>query len=134
MEHGEPPEVETAARLFQEIVYQNKGRLMAGIIVAGWDKYHKGRVYSVNLGGTLVREPFSIGGSGSGYIYGFCDKTFRPGMTRDECVTFVSNAISLAIARDGSSGGVIRMAVIDEKGVERLFIPGNKMPTQWELS
>jgi len=34
----------------------------------------------------------------------------------------------LAIARDGSSGGCIRLAVINEKGVERLFYPGDKVP------
>jgi 20S proteasome subunit beta 1 len=32
------------------------------------------------------------------------------------------------MARDGSSGGVIRMAVITESGVDRLFVPGNELP------
>lgn len=32
------------------------------------------------------------------------------------------------MSRDGSSGGVIRMAVITEKGVERLFVPGDQLP------
>jgi len=36
------------------------------------------------------------------------------------------------MSRDGSSGGVIRMAVITEDGVERLFVPGNDLPTFWE--
>jgi 20S proteasome subunit beta 1 len=36
------------------------------------------------------------------------------------------------MARDGSSGGVIRMAIITEDGVERLFVPGNELPTFWE--
>jgi 20S proteasome subunit beta 1 len=36
------------------------------------------------------------------------------------------------MARDGSSGGVIRMAVITEDGVERLFVPGNELPTFWD--
>lgn len=36
------------------------------------------------------------------------------------------------MSRDGSSGGTIRMAVITEEGVERLFIPGDKLPTFWE--
>jgi 20S proteasome subunit beta 1 len=35
------------------------------------------------------------------------------------------------MARDGSSGGVIRMCVITEEGVERLFIPGNELPKFW---
>lgn len=30
--------------------------------------------------------------------------------------------------RDGASGGTIRLAVIKEDGVERHFIPGDKLP------
>jgi 20S proteasome subunit beta 1 len=41
-------------------------------------------------------------------------------------------ALALAMSRDGSSGGVIRMAVIQDSGVERLFVPGDKLPRFWE--
>jgi 20S proteasome subunit beta 1 len=41
-------------------------------------------------------------------------------------------ALALAMSRDGSSGGVIRMCVITEDGVERLFVPGDQLPTFWE--
>lgn len=43
-----------------------------------------------------------------------------------------SAALSLAMARDGSSGGVIRMCVITEDGAERLFVPGDQLPKFWE--
>lgn len=33
------------------------------------------------------------------------------------------------MARDGSSGGCIRMCVIKQDGVQRHFIPGDKLPT-----
>ena len=39
------------------------------------------------------------------------------------------SALGLAIARDGSSGGVIRMAVITEKGVTRSVFTGSQIPT-----
>ena len=97
----------TAASLFQELCYNNKDNLMAGIIVAGWDKYKGGSVYNIPLGGSLHKQPFAIGGkavipahalitfslkgSGSTYIYGYCDSAFKEQMTRDECVTFVQN-------------------------------------------
>jgi 20S proteasome subunit beta 1 len=42
------------------------------------------------------------------------------------------SALSLAMSRDGSSGGVIRMAVITEEGVERMFVPGDELPTFWQ--
>ena len=41
-------------------------------------------------------------------------------------------ALALAMSRDGSSGGCIRMCVITEGGVERMFIPGNELPRFWE--
>jgi 20S proteasome subunit beta 1 len=36
------------------------------------------------------------------------------------------------MSRDGSSGGVIRLGVITESGVERLFVPGDQLPKFWE--
>jgi len=122
------PKVAVAAALFQDLCYQNKDRLLAGIIVAGWDKKSGGQVYSITLGGTMVRQQFAIGGSGSTYIYGLCDAEFKQGMTKQQCQAFVKKALSHAMARDGSSGGVIRMATIDETGVERVFVPGNQLP------
>ncbi|WFD36517.1 proteasome endopeptidase complex [Malassezia cuniculi] len=122
------PPTSVAASLFNELIYQNKDRLTAGIIVAGWDKQHGGRVYNVPLGGGIFQQPWAIGGSGSTFIYGYCDSTWRPGMTREETIEFVKNALSLAMRRDGSSGGTIRLADISEHGVERHFVPGDKLP------
>ncbi|KAJ1839227.1 Proteasome subunit beta type-1, partial [Coemansia sp. RSA 2703] len=57
--------------------------------------------------------------------------TFRPGMSKEECIEFVKNTVSLAMTRDGSSGGVVRLAVITKDGVERHIIPGNQLPEQY---
>ncbi|CAG8644761.1 18124_t:CDS:2, partial [Acaulospora morrowiae] len=131
-QNGEVPSVQTAAALFQEICYQNKSNLTAGIIVAGWDKYEGGSVINIPLGGSTHRQPFAIGGSGSSYIYGYCDSTYRKNMTKDEAIKFVRDAVALAMSRDGSSGGCIRQAIITKEGVERLFYPGNDLPVFWE--
>ncbi|KAJ3011400.1 Proteasome subunit beta type-1 [Thoreauomyces humboldtii] len=131
-QEGERPPVETAANLFRELCYTNKDGLSAGIIVAGWDKYKGPSVYTIPLGGSIHEQPFSIGGSGSTYIYGYCDANFRDDMTKEEAIKFTKNSIALAMSRDGSSGGVIRLAIIDESGVERIFVPGNQLPTFWE--
>lgn len=37
-------------------------------------------------------------------------------------------ALALAISRDGSSGGVIRIACIQESGVERFLFTGDEIP------
>jgi 20S proteasome subunit beta 1 len=128
MEYGQPPKVATAANLFQMLCYQNKNMLTAGIIVAGWDKEKGGQVFALPIGGALMEREYATGGSGSTYIYGFCDAFFKPGMTKQQCEEFVTKGLCHAMARDGSSGGIIRMAIIDESGVERKFIAGDKLP------
>lgn len=128
MQYGQPPKVESAANVFNQLCYHNKNALTAGIIVAGWDKQKGGQVFAIPVGGGLLPRPFAIGGSGSTYIYGFCDAYYRPGMNQQQCEEFVTKALCHAMARDGSSGGVIRTVRIDESGVERKMIAGNKLP------
>ena len=41
-------------------------------------------------------------------------------------------AISLAISRDGSSGGVIRTCTINENGMEKKYTPGDQLPQFWD--
>lgn len=45
---GEAPLVKTAASVFQELCYNYRDQLTAGIICAGWDKRNGGQVYSPN--------------------------------------------------------------------------------------
>ena len=47
------------------------------MIVAGWDKDTGGQVYGCPIGGTLVQENWTTDGSGSTYIWGYLDATFR---------------------------------------------------------
>lgn len=62
---------------------------MAGMICGGWDPYEGGQVYEIPLGGTMMPQKFALGGSGSSYIYGLVDSTYREGMSKEECKTFV---------------------------------------------
>ena len=55
------------------LAYRNKDRLSAGMIIGGWDKVLGPQIYGIPLGGSLTRVPFTVGGSGSAYIYGWCD-------------------------------------------------------------
>ncbi|RKF83569.1 Proteasome subunit beta type-1 [Golovinomyces cichoracearum] len=131
IQNGRPPTTQTAAAMFQELCYGNKDRLKAGLIIAGWDERHGGQVYSVPLGGSLHKQSYAIGGSGSTYIYGFCDTHWREGMNEEEAVNFVKAALQEAIKWDGSSGGVIRMVVLTSKGADRhLYLPDTNYLTR----
>merc|ERR1711997_267497 len=102
VEFGAPPNVHTAAHLFKNISYQYRDQLTAGIIVAGWDAEKGGQVYSVPIGGALVRQKASIGGSGSTFLYGFLDANYREDMTKDQTVELVKQCITLAVnTKDG---------------------------------
>ena len=69
----------------------------------------------------MEQPMWACNGSGSGYILGYIDEHYReesgqPIMTEIEAVEFVGNAIELAMDRDGSSGGVVRIYIIDKHG------------------
>lgn len=122
MQFDEDADVKTAANLLKTLTYENKDQLSAGLIVAGYDKQSKkGEVYSIPLGGSIHKQPYSIAGSGSTFIYGYCNKNFKENMTKEETINFMKHSLSQAIKWDGSSGGVIRMVILTENGLERLI-------------
>lgn len=118
---GEKPSTAIAANVFQELCYNNKDNLTAGIICAGYDKKNKGSVYSIPIGGLIHKQEYAIAGSGLTFVYGWCDENFKPQMEKEECIAFIKTALAEAIKWDGSSGGVIRMVILTEAGVERLI-------------
>lgn len=128
LELGEYPRVNAAASLMQLLCYTNKEQVLAGVIVAGWDRRLGGQVYQIPLGGTRLRTPYAIGGSGSAYIAAYAESAFRPNMTKDECLEFVKKCIGYAISLDGSSGGLIRLTAVTEDQVEEQVVTGDQLP------
>ncbi|KAK0598772.1 hypothetical protein LWI29_037866 [Acer saccharum] len=120
---GQPATVKVAANLVSKNMLQTGGL----IIVGGWDKYEGGKIYGVGrLGGSgtvVIEHPFAIGGSGSSYLYGFFDQAWKQGMTEQEAEQLIVKALSLAIARDGATGGIVRTVTINSQGVSRNFYP-----------
>ncbi|KAL0244375.1 hypothetical protein GEMRC1_008459 [Eukaryota sp. GEM-RC1] len=127
METGQPPSVHNAAHMARNICYEYKDHLSAALIVGGMDSTGPS-LYSIPLGGALVKQPIAIGGSGSSFIYGYVDANFREDMSEEEAIEFVKNSVSLAMTRDGSSGGIIRIAIITSDRTERLLFAGRDVP------
>ncbi|EDK44070.1 proteasome component PRE3 precursor [Lodderomyces elongisporus NRRL YB-4239] len=119
--YGKKPTTNIAANVFQEICYNNKDNLTAGIICAGYDDKYGGSVYSIPIGGSIHKQEYAIAGSGSTFIYGWCNENYKPNMEKQETVEFIQTALAEAIKWDGSSGGVIRMVILTKAGVERLI-------------
>ncbi|KAL6851237.1 Proteasome subunit beta type-1 [Amphichorda felina] len=130
--HGTPTTTGQSASIFSEICYANKDMLSAGLIIGGYHPRYGGEVYSIPMGGSLHKEPFTISGSGSTYIRALCQTNWRENMEEKDAISFVRDSLREAIRFDGSSGGVIRVAVLTARGVERwLFTPDDdyKRPT-----
>jgi len=123
----QPVAVYSVAKHVQSLLYHNKNFLSSSAIVAGWDPYKGPQIYTVALGGTLVRENIATAGSGSVFMSSYCDLNFKLGMTRKECRDFIVTAVSLAMFRDCSSGGSIRVLDISKDSTTREYIAYDKL-------
>eukprot|EP00239_Pterosperma_sp_CCMP1384_P003981 CAMPEP_0197847332 /NCGR_PEP_ID=MMETSP1438-20131217/5719_1 /TAXON_ID=1461541 /ORGANISM="Pterosperma sp., Strain CCMP1384" /LENGTH=217 /DNA_ID=CAMNT_0043459219 /DNA_START=136 /DNA_END=789 /DNA_ORIENTATION=+ len=134
---GEDPEVKTVANFVMQLVYNNKNfnqgmGLTAAMVLAGWDKQEGGQVFAIPIGGSMVQVPWAVDGSGSTYIWGFIDGNYREGMTREETEEFIIKALALAMARDGSSGGMVRLVTVNKDGSTRRLVTHEELPPFFE--
>jgi len=116
---SQEPLVAEAASEVRNYCYNYRESLLAGIIVAGWDKKYGGQVFQIPLGGMLHRSKYAIGGSGSSYIHGFIREFYKDNMTQEDCLEFVKKSVFHAMSCDGSSGGVCRIGIITKDGIIR---------------
>lgn len=98
LELEEDARVETAAKLISGFIYPNKNHLSASMIVAGYDKYKHGQIFATSLGGSLIPMPWTISGSGSTFIYGFCDSTWKANMEENEALEWCKNCMFICIS------------------------------------
>ena len=118
------PTLMQLSRLLRSLMLESSQELTASLICAGYDREKQaGRIYSISPSGSLIEEEgFAVSGSGSTFILGHMDNTYRSNMSEDEGITFVLEAVRLAMNRDGSSGGFVRIHVIHENGSNELTV------------
>jgi len=102
----------------------SKRTFQAGLICAGRDDCG-GRIFAIAIDGAAMweEEVFSVSGSGSTFIIGYLDSLkLDPSKlyTEKQAVELVSKLLRLSMARDGASGGLIRMIILKKGGVEEL--------------
>uniref|UniRef100_A0A0M3I9B4 proteasome endopeptidase complex n=2 Tax=Ascaris TaxID=6251 RepID=A0A0M3I9B4_ASCLU len=114
--------VSRASQIFRNFLYRYRDDLSASVLVAGYDDDEGGQLYAIPLGGYVTRQRCTASGSGSTFVQGFLDNHWKPGLNADQCKEIVKTAVGLATYRDGSSGGVIRLAVVDKNGTTRTLI------------
>ena len=113
--------VSQVANFLRYKVKENEDQLQASLICAGCDNDTGGKIFGIASSGTLWEEDiFCVSGSGSTILLGHLDslKLTKDNLySEEEAVELVTKLLRLSIARDGSSGGLIRL-VIMKRGSE----------------
>lgn len=113
--------VKSAARLCSNILFNNRYfPYYVQIIMAGYTNAEGGRIYNIDLFGSLTTEKFISTGSGSPVAYGYLESEFKEGMSVNEAYKTAMHAIAAAIRRNAGTGDSINVAIIDKDGYREL--------------
>jgi proteasome beta subunit len=92
--------VQSAATLMSNILNQRKFYpYYVQLILGGWDAAG-GHVYSLDAAGGAIPDKYTSGGSGSPYVFGVLEDSFRDDMTANEGVDLAIRAVTAAMGRD----------------------------------
>lgn len=112
--------VKSAATLMANILNQRKfAPYYVQLILGGYDDTG-GYVYSLDAAGGAIPDKYTSGGSGSPYVYGVLEDTYKDNLTIDEGINIAIRAITAAMNRDSASGGMISVAVITKDGFNEI--------------
>src|SRR5689334_10798755 len=113
--------VKSAARLCSNILFNNRYfPYYVQIIMAGYTNEEGGKIYNIDLFGSLTTEKFISTGSGSPVAYGYLESEYKEGMTVNEAYKMAIHAIAAAIRRNAGTGDNINVAIIDKDGYREL--------------
>jgi len=122
--------VKSAATLMSNILNQRKFYpYYVQLILGGYDNTG-GHVYSLDAAGGAIPDKYTAAGSGSPYVFGVLEDTYRDDITTNEGIDIAVRAVTAAMNRDSASGGMINVAVINEDGFKE--IPENEIKKRME--
>ena len=114
--------VSSAARLCSNILFKSKiSPVYVQIIMAGFDHREKeGKIYNIDLFGSMTTERFISTGSGSPVAYGYLESEFKDGISVNEAYKMAIQSIAAAIRRNAGTGDSINAVIIDKNGYREL--------------
>lgn len=122
MSRKEPIPVSSAARLCSNILFnQRYFPYYVQIIMAGFDHREKeGKIYNIDLFGSMTTEKFISTGSGSPVAYGYLESEYKDGIGVDEAYKIAIHSIAAAIRRNAGTGDGINAVIINQNGYREL--------------
>lgn len=116
---GDEISVEGMATLIGNIMHSMRYYpLFVQLIVGGYDK-SGGRIFSVDLLGSIIEDKIISTGSGSPVAYGVLEDGFKEGMSLGEAENLATRALKAALERDAMTGNGIDIVKITKKGFEK---------------
>ncbi len=114
--------VSSAARLCSNILFnQRYFPYYVQIIMAGFDHREKeGKIYNIDLFGSMTTEKFISTGSGSPVAYGYLESEYKDGVSVNEAYKMAIQSIAAAIRRNAGTGDSINAVIIDQNGYREL--------------
>jgi len=114
--------VSSAARLCSNILFnQRYFPYYVQIIMAGFDYREKtGKIYNIDLFGSMTTEKFISTGSGSPVAYGYLESEYKDGIGVDEAYKVAIHSIAAAIRRNAGTGDGINAVIINQNGYKEL--------------
>ena len=110
----------SAARLLSLILYQNRMLpLLTELIVAGKD-YHEYSVYKLDPFGSLIKDNYTVSGSGSTIAIGVIENEYKTNLIVEKGTELAAKALLSAMKRDIASGDDFNISVIDDQGYREL--------------
>ncbi len=114
--------VSSDARLCSNILFnQRYFPFYVQIIMAGFDhREREGKIYNIDLFGSMTTEKFISTGSGSPVAYGYLESEFKDGISVNEAYKIAIQSIAAAIRRNAGTGDGINAVIIDKNGYREL--------------
>ncbi|MBA3749498.1 MAG: proteasome subunit beta [Nitrosopumilus sp.] len=114
--------VSSAARLCSNILFnQRYFPYYVQIIMAGYDhREEEGKIYNIDLFGSMTTEKFISTGSGSPVAYGYLESENKDGISVNEAYKIAIQSIAAAIRRNAGTGDSINAVIIDKNGYREL--------------
>jgi proteasome beta subunit len=114
---GQDMTVKAASTLLSNILNNAKfAPFYVQLVLGGVDR-DGSHVYSLDAAGGNIPDDYVTTGSGSPYVYGVLEDSYKPGLSVSDGVDIAVRGLTAAMARDAGSGNGIQLCTITrEKG------------------
>jgi len=113
---GEPMRIEALATLAGNFARGGPFRAINPIL-GGVDD-DGSHVYSIDPAGGVMKDDYTVTGSGMQLAYGVLEGNYDPGLSTGEATSLAVRAIEAAVERDTGSGNGVFLAEVTDEGVD----------------